>query len=113
MRADGVAHAVADERLLARAVELDEAAAHDGGEVGAQRLIQRVLLVAEAAADIRLDDAYLAPGDAESLPDDAADDVRDLCGGVDDDAPASMEAKHMWFSMWQCCTVGVSYQLRP
>ena len=24
--------------------------------------------------------------------------------------PASMEAKHMWFSMWQCCTVGVSYQ---
>ena len=61
VRADGVAHAVADERLLARAVELDEAAAHDGGEVGAQRLIQRVLLVAEAAADIRLDDAYLAP----------------------------------------------------
>ena len=87
VRADGVAHAVADERLLARAVELDEAAAHDGGEVGAQRLIQRVLLVAEAAADIRLDDADLAPGDAESLPDDAADDVRDLRGGVDDDAP--------------------------
>ena len=54
---DGVADAVGDEGLLARAVEADAAASDLRAAPCAQRLIQAVLLVAEAAADIRLDDA--------------------------------------------------------
>ncbi len=53
---------------------------------GAQRLIERVLLIAEAAADVGLDDADIRPGTAQRLTDDTADDVRDLRGGDDDDA---------------------------
>ena len=39
---------------------------------------------------------------------------RTMCGICVDEVtvmrPPSICAKQMWFSMWQCCTVGVSYQ---
>ena len=88
MRADGMAHAVGNEGLLPADVKLYAPAAHLRGKVSAERLIQRILLVAEAAADVRLDDAHIAPRDAQRLPHDAPHDVRDLRGGGDDDAPA-------------------------
>ena len=47
-----------------------------------------VLLGAEAAADVGLDDAHVSPGDAERLADDAAHDVGDLRGGDADDLAA-------------------------
>ena len=84
VRAD-VTRAVADERLSRVQSGLTRRPP-DGGEVGAQQLIRRVLLVAEAAADMRLDDAYLAPGDAEPCPTTR----RTMCGicvEVNDDAP--------------------------
>ena len=77
MRADGMADAVGDEGFLTRAVELDKTASDLRAAPGAQRLIQRVLLVAEAAADVWLDDADIAPRTAQGLSDDAAYDVRD------------------------------------
>ena len=46
MGADGVADPVGDERLLPAALQLHQAAAYHGGTPGAQRLIQRVLLIA-------------------------------------------------------------------
>ena len=52
--------------------------------LGAQ-LAQAV--VAKAAADVRLDDAHVCPRTPKRLTDDAADDVRNLRGGNDDDAP--------------------------
>ncbi len=58
MRADGVADTVGDESL-ARAVELDTAAAHLRAAPGARQLILARPLVAEAAADVRLDDAII------------------------------------------------------
>src|SRR5699024_11385469 len=57
-----------------------------GAEPGAQGLVEGVVLVAEAAADVGLDDAHLAPGDSQRLADHAADDVGHLGGGGDDDA---------------------------
>ena len=81
MGADGVADAVGDEGLLPAALQLYQAPAHLGAEPRAQGLVQRVLLVAEAAADIGLDDADLAPGDAQGLAHHPADDVGDLGGG--------------------------------
>jgi len=78
---DRVPDAVRHERLLARDVEFDRPAADLRAHPGAQRLVQHVLLVTEAAADVGLDDLDLAPADAERLPDDAAHDVRDLRRG--------------------------------
>ena len=75
VRADGVADAVGDEGFLTRAVELDKTAADLRAAPGAQRLIQRVLLVAEAAADVRLDDADIAPRTAQMC-------IRDRCCSV-------------------------------
>ena len=86
VEADGVAHAVGDKRLLARAVDAHAAPADLRGAPRAKRLIQRILLVAKATADIGLDDADVAPRAAERLSHDAADDVRDLRGGDDRDA---------------------------
>ena len=86
MEADGVAHAVRDEGLLARAVDTHAAPRDLRGAPRAQRLVERVLLVAEAAADVRLDDAHIRPRTSKRLTDDAADDVRDLRGGNNDDA---------------------------
>ena len=84
--ADGVADAVGDEGLFAGAVELDGAAVDLLAAPGTQRLVQAILLVAEAAADVRLDDADVRPRAAQRLPDDAADDVRDLRGAGQDEA---------------------------
>ena len=81
---DGVADAVGDEGLLARAVEADAAASDLRAAPCAQRLIQAVLLVAEAAADVRLDDADIAPWAAKRLSDDTAHNVRDLRGAGHD-----------------------------
>ena len=86
MDADGVADAVGDEGLFAGAVELDGAAVDLLTAPGTQRLIKGILLVAEAAADVRLDDADVRPRAAQRLPDDAADDVRDLRGAGQDEA---------------------------
>ena len=72
---DGVAHAVGDERLLSCAVDADAPAVDLRGAPGAKRLIERVLLVAEAAADIGLDDLNICPGSSQRLTDDPADDV--------------------------------------
>lgn len=57
------------------------AAAHLRGAVGAQRLVQRILLVAEAAADIGLDDMDIRPRAAQCLSHYPADDMGDLGGG--------------------------------
>ena len=88
MAAYGVADAVAVEGLLPRTLYAHGPAAELSGQPGTKRLIQRVLLVAEAAAYVGLDDAHLPPGNAQGLADDAADDVRYLCGGDDHDAAA-------------------------
>ena len=85
VEANGVADAVGDEGILAGNVQLHQTAAELHRHPSDQRLIERVLLVAEAAADVRLDDAHAAPVDAQRLTDGAADDVRDLGGGDDDD----------------------------
>ena len=87
VEADGVAHTVAHKGLLTGAVEAHAAPADLRGAPRAKRLIQRVLLVAEAAADIGLDNLNVTPWAAERLPDDAADNVRDLCGGHDHQTP--------------------------
>ena len=85
VEADGVAHAVRDERLLPGTVDTDAAAAHLRGAPGAQGLIQGVLFVAEAAADVGLDDLNVRPGTAQGLAHDAADDMGDLGGRHHDD----------------------------
>ena len=82
---DGVAHAVGNKGVLARDVDLDQTAAELLRQPCRQRLIEGVLLVAEAAADIGLDHADAAPGNPQCLTDGAADNVRDLRGGNDDD----------------------------
>ena len=51
------------------------------GDPGGQRLIQRILLIAETAADIRLDNAYFPPRHAQRLPHRPPDDVRYLRRG--------------------------------
>ena len=86
--ADGVADPVVDEGLLTLAVDLHQPAPQLGGEPGAQGLVEGVLLVAEAAADVGFDDSHLAPGDAQGLAADPADDVGDLGGGDHGDPPA-------------------------
>ena len=76
-----MADAVGHERLLPGAVDAHGAAAHLRGAVGAQRLVQRILLVAEAAADIGLDNMDIRPRTAQRLSHHAADDMGDLGGG--------------------------------
>ena len=81
MEPDGMADAVGNEGLLPGAVDPDAAAVDLRGAPGAKGLIQGVLLVAEAAADIGLDDLEHPPtGDAQGLPHDPADDMGDLRG---------------------------------
>ena len=86
---DGMADTVGDKRLLPAALQLHQMSAHLGGAPGAKRLIQGVLLVAEAAADVGLDEPDLAPGNSQGLPHDPADNVGDL-GGADHHYPASL-----------------------
>ena len=81
MAAYGVADAVAGEGLLPAALDFHRPAAELGRQPGAERLIERVLLVAEAAAYVGLYDAHLAPGYAQRLADDAPHDVRYLRRG--------------------------------
>ena len=89
MELDRVADAVGYEGILARNVDLDETAAELPRDPCAQRLVQGVLFVAETAADVRLDDADVAPRLADRLADGTAYDVRDLRGG-DDRHPVSL-----------------------
>ena len=86
MEADRVAHTVTDECLFTRAVDAHAFSVHLRRAPRAQRLIERILLVAKASADVGLDDADIRPRTPERLTDDAADDVRDLRGGHDDNA---------------------------
>ena len=60
--------------------------AHLGGEEGVEGLVEHLLFVAEAAADVGLDDPDLAPPDPQRLPHHPPDDVRDLGGGNHGDA---------------------------
>ena len=83
---DGVAHPVGDEGFLPGAIDADAAALDLGGAPGAQRLVQGVLLVAEAAADIGLYHPDVAPGAAQGLAHHPADDVGNLGGGHHGDA---------------------------
>ena len=75
-----VAHAVACKRFLAAHVQLNKPSPEHRGKIRAQRFIQSVLLIAEAAAYIGLDYAHAAPVPPERLPDYAADDMRYLRG---------------------------------
>ena len=86
----GVAGAGVDEDLLPGEAAAHRAAVHGQGHGRHQRLDHHVLLGAEAAADVRLDHLHLAPAQAQGLGDDAPHDVRDLGGGVDDDAAVAV-----------------------
>ena len=87
--ADGVADPVGDEGLLPAAFQLHQASSDLRGAPGAQGLVQRVLLVAKSAADVRLDDPDLAPGKAQGLAHHPADDMGNL-GGADHHHPARL-----------------------
>ena len=81
MGADGVTDTVGDKGFLPGALQLYQPAAHHGGAPRAQGLIEGVLLVAEAAADVGLDDPHLAPGNSQGLAHHPADDVGNLGRG--------------------------------
>ena len=78
MDAHRMADSVGYKCLLARADNPDTPAADLCAAPCAERLIEGVLLVAEAAADVRLDNSDVTPRSAECLTDNAADDVGDL-----------------------------------
>ena len=80
MDAHRMANSVGYKCLLARTDNPDTSAADLCTAPCAERLIQGVLLVAEAAADVRLDNSDVAPRSAECLTDDAANDVVYLRG---------------------------------
>ena len=87
MEPDSMTDAVGNESLLPGAVDPDTAAVDLRGAPGAKGLIQGILLIAEAAADIGLDDLNIRPRAAQGLPHDPADDMGDL-GGADHHYPA-------------------------
>ena len=80
--ADGVAHPVGDKGVLPGDVNLDQVAPQLHAQPGAQGLVEHVLLVAEAAADVGLDDLNPAPGYSQGLAHHPADNVGNL-GGAD------------------------------
>ena len=82
-----VPHAVCDKGFLPGAVDADGKTPDRFGTPGTERFVQDVLLVAEAAADIGLDDMDITPRTVQRLTDDTAYDVGDL-GARDDDQPA-------------------------
>ena len=84
MEFDGVTDPVADECILPGDVDLHQPTAQFPADPAAEGLVEGVLLVAEAAADIGLDDADGTPGHADGLTHRAAHDVGDLGGGDDD-----------------------------
>ena len=74
--------------FLTRNGQLHTAAAYERTKVSVQRFIQDVLLIAEAAADIRLDNPYFSPVDSERLSAHAATDMRQLRGRHHDNLSA-------------------------
>ena len=88
----GLAPRGVPEALLARELELDAATTHLMAEPCVERLEMDILLGAKAAADVGLDHADAAPGNAEGLADDATADVRDLCRRDADDLAALLVA---------------------
>ena len=84
---DGMAGAGILKGLLPGALQFHRPAAHLGGDPGIERFVEYLLFIPEPAADIGLDDPYVAPADAQGLADDAADDMGDLGGGHHHDAP--------------------------
>ena len=83
-----MARAGAHKGLFPRNGQLYAPSADHRTKVGIQRLIQDILLVAEAAADIRLDNPYLSPVDTERLSAYAAANVRQLRGRHHDNLSA-------------------------
>ena len=88
VKGNGMAGAGVPEGLLPAGLQLDAAAARFHTQPGVQGLVEHFLFVAEAAADVRLDDPHPAPGDPQRLPHHPAHDVGDLSGGDHHDAPA-------------------------
>ena len=80
MVADSMAHAVACKGFLAAHVQLNKPSPEHRGKICAQRFIQSVLLIAEAAAYIGLNYAHAAPVPPQCLAHYAADYVRYLRG---------------------------------
>ena len=78
---DGVTDPIADEGVLPGDVDLHQPTAQLPADPGAEGLVQGVLLVAEAAADVGFDDADGAPGHPDGLAHRAAHDMGDLGGG--------------------------------
>lgn len=65
---DGMAGAGILKGLLPGALQFHRSAAHLGGDPGIERLVEYLLFIPEPAADIGLDDPYVAPADAQGLP---------------------------------------------
>lgn len=68
MEPDSMTDAVGNESLLPGAVDPDTAAVDLRGAPGAKGLIQGILLIAEAAADIGLDDLNIRPRRPKACP---------------------------------------------
>ena len=81
MEADSMTHTVGNKGLLTGAVHADAATAHLRGAPSAQRLIEGILLVAEAAADVGLNNADVGPRTTQRLTYHTANDVGDLGRG--------------------------------
>ena len=88
MAADRMAYTVGNEGFLPRHIQLNQMTAQVHADPCAKRLIQNVLLVAEAAADVRLDNLHTAPVNSQCLSHHASDNVRDLSGTEHTDALA-------------------------
>ena len=73
------------EEFLARDLEPDASAAELLADPRIEGLVVDVLLRTETTADVGLDDAHVAPGNAKGLADDAAHDVRNLRRAHTDD----------------------------
>ena len=88
MAADRMAYTVGNEGFLPRHIQLDQMTAQVHADPCAKRLVQNVLLVTKAAADVRLDNLHTAPVNSQCLSHHAADNVRDLGGAEHTDALA-------------------------
>ena len=81
MAADGMSHPVGYKGVLPGNIQLHQMSSHLHTEPCTERLIEDILLIAESAADIRLDNPDLPPADAQRLADHTADNMRDLSRG--------------------------------
>jgi hypothetical protein len=84
----GLASRGVPEELLAGELEAHAAATELLAEPGVQRFVVDVLLGAKATADVGLDHAHVAPGDAQCLADHTTHDVGNLGGGHADNLAA-------------------------